>query len=245
MKNFTGKLFIFSAFLLIGIQCSKDTPNPNQEFIIGQCDNNSLSYQTYNPPIEILSDPHGYVNQEIDVNNDGENDFNLISEHPISPGGINSKRALIEPLHSQIEIAIIEKPDTLHKCTVIYGDTIFVYTYYNSDTLYQCPEADSINIINKNWPQIFQYGDELNTNIVWSNDVLEFASNDETSYSWFENGIIYNTSYKIKHCFWNNIGEKFIVFMFRKNEKYYYGWMKLSIFDYKGIKIHEIAYQKY
>ena len=135
MKSRFRPIVIFVILILTFVQCQKESPPvTNDSFIIGEY--NSLYYtkQSFDPLLEVYAYSHSSDSLRIDINNDGLNDFELISNHPISPGGINYCYLVIKPLHSDIEISYIEIPDTIFKCISTSSgndDSVVFTTTYN------------------------------------------------------------------------------------------------------------------
>lgn len=240
-------IFIFSTLSLI--QCKKESPpTGDSSFVIGKPNPTYYSIQTSSPPLEIHADPHSSINLEFDVNGDGLNDFDLISNHPISPGGVNYSYSAINPLHCDFEISFTQIPDTSFRCITgsnYGGDSVVNITYYNSDTLFDCSVDDTITAIYlMSYPEKWEYGSVLSDEIIWTNEEINFGRSDYSSSYSFENNIIYSYSSIKKRSNWNGLPVGYLLFRLKSGVDYKYGWIKLEVFEYKGMRIYEIVIQK-
>lgn len=245
IKNRLRFILFLSSFIILCSNCTKDkdTEDISSVFIIGEHKDLSNIYFSYDPPKEIIAEWHNSAYEEFSLNYDHVNDIKIISDWVISPGGLSTKNATLKTLNSSVEIAITEVTDTTYRCIVEYGDTIQVHTYYSNDTIYECQGNDSISTTLTTYPRIFNYGDKPDLEIKWKNNSLTLSYFDSSSFGWFENGTLYYQSNIIYRGIWNDMEEKYLLYRYRHNNSWYYGWIKININDFNHIRIHEIAYQ--
>lgn len=197
---------------------------------------------TLDSAIEISAMVHSYTSKKFDIDKDGTPDFELYSDYSISPGGINYQKSMIKVLNPIFHISTIKMSDTLYKCKQITNDTIVTYTIYNNYSNFSCngiKTTFSPNIYT--YPKVYSKGDSLTYNESWINKDLILSFNDRSAFIFGHPSI---TIHSIIRGNWNNKNLKYLLFKKEYNGKNYYGWLKLSICCYSGIRLYEYAIQK-
>ena len=248
MKSIISITVLILTIILIN-GCGKETCEPcytetdyDKTFIIGT-ENGFIDITTLDSTIKIIAPAHDYTNEIFDIDKDGIPDFEIHSDHGISPGGINYQKSSIKVVNSFFQISIIEMSDTLHRCMQITNDTIVTYIFYNNYSSYSC-YGDGIDTTYS--PNIFSYpksystGDSLNDNESWTNEDLTLSYYDNSYHGWYPPYI----AYSIMRGNWNKQNMKYILFKKESNDKNLYGWLRLSIDNYKEIRVYEYAIQK-
>lgn len=220
--------------------CSKKKDNSSgSTFVIGNV-TDFMVVNTFDTSINIIAPSQDDSQYQFDINDDGIFDFEFLSEHVLSSGGLNYRESSIQILNETIQISMIEMIDTTHECISILNDTSIIWSFiYNNYANATCQEdgIDSIlSIQSLSYPNINSKGDSIYFTESWSSGTQILSYYDNSN-----NGI--SNSYKILRGNWNNSNMKYILFRIRKNSRYYYGWLKLSVNDYKEIRFYEYAYE--
>ena len=244
MKGINSIIVLFLMLILInGCKKEKDKPLDTEiDFIIGT-ENDFVDITKFDSTIKIIATSYNSINVDFDIDKDGIPDFKIRSDYETSPGGINYQKSSIKVVNSLFQISTIDMFDTLHKCTQITNDTIITYIIYNNYSTYTC-NGDGIdstyspNIFSI--PKIYSMGDRLTYNEFWSSEDLIFSYYDQ-SYQWVYPPYI---SYSVIRGNWNNQNMKYILFRKENNNKSLYGWLRLSIDNYREIRVYEYAIQK-
>jgi hypothetical protein len=216
-----------------------DTTEPaiDSSFLFG-IESDILNITTLSPSISIIGPFHGGEEYPFDVDGDGKDDFNFESFHNISPGGIDVMSAAVEILDSSFQIAGEVYADSIFLCdTTISGITF--ENYYNSFTFEGCWGGSSNNfqsVYTRYYPRIFSQGDTLEITAHWSAERLILAQANNSSFDF--------TFYDFKLPFWNLKGKKYILIRKGHSGKYIYGWLCISVNNFKDIYFFEFALQK-
>lgn len=242
MNILKNLLFLFLASTLL-FNCTKENCEPYEQneiqidtsFSIGNSADNMI-ITTLDTFLVIKAEWHEYEEFIIDINNDGQNDFKLISNHPSSPAGIDYQESWLKILNSSIEVSSEMIIDTIYKCNL--NDTINEYALFNKNSGYFCEDVitkhktDSII-----YPVVYNSGDTISDNELWVQDELVFSYYNRNCCFW-------KPTY-INQGIWNDINIKYILFRFKHDGGNSYGWIKLNIEDFKEIKLYEYAYQEF
>jgi len=227
---------IILLLILTLVQCKKEnTSEEGKPFVIGEYNPLRHTRKVFNPAKEVYTIPHSYDNMKVDVDKDGINDFDLISNHPVSPGGVSYCYAAIEPLNANIEIFYTDITDTIFECNKSSssgGDSVVWIVCYNSVTLYECQGHDTILLIEQvSFPQKWEYGNILGADNKWTNEEINLAIANSSSTYGIENNIIYYWEARTKLSNWNGLPAGYLLFRIKTGNYYKYGWIKLEVFD--------------
>lgn len=232
--NYLPRLaFLFLLILLIG--CKKDNEDlPEVDFVVGETSSRMIIH-TYDSTIYIRNWDDNF---SFDIDQDGINDFRIISVHVTSPGGINDQEASVEILNKSIEISSGYDIDSIFNCSFYHNDTLYSTSYFNRRSGYECYGNETfLRIDTTIHPLVYSKGSTVR-DLIWKkgNIVLSHYVNDAF---WLppphHNYILYGN--------WNNANMKYVVFRINGSETRY-GWLKLSILDYHEILFYEYAYYK-
>ncbi len=242
MKNIISIISLIFAIILIS-GCKKETYE-NKRFIIG-VDNDFVDITILDSTIKIIAPGHNHTSENFDVDNDGVIDFEIHSEHGMSPGGYNYQESSIKIVNSSFQISVIEMSDTLQRCMhmQVEYDTVIYYIYYNNYSAYTCYGDGIDTTFSPNifyYPSIHMPGESLTQLETWSGDDLTLSSYDGSNYIWFPHYKLYS----VLRGNWNNQNMKYILFKKEYNSIALYGWLRLSIDNYKEIRVYEYAIQK-
>ncbi len=231
MKNYFPLLLIIVTFA----SCSKEK---DSSFVIG-VDNDSMNTFTLDSAVEIIA-PALSVNEfELDIDNDGINDFKLVSEHNVSSGGVNQRGSFLIVLNTSFLVSTTEMIDTTYQC---YNFSLNSTTTYNNFYSYSClTENDSIQSINIfEYPKVYSSGDSYNCNESWLNSelILSYLNNSSSNI-----GPPYS-NHNIVRGNWNLQNMKYILISKDIGPKSLYGWIKLSVENFKEIQFIEYSLQK-
>ena len=252
-RNSFGLILIIGVVFMIWGGCNKkdDTPlvpvNPSNtdttepcidsSFIFGK-ESDIIQITTFSEVISISGPFHGGEDYLFDVDQDGKDDFRFASFHNISPGGIDAMAAVLHTLDSNFQVAVVEYADSIFLCDTTFSGITFS-NYYNSFTYTGCdggPENSFQYVYMKYYPAIFSQGDTLQTEAYWSAKNLDLAYQNSSSYDF--------TYYDFKLPFWNLLGKKYILIRKNTMQGYLYGWLLISVSNYKDIYFFEYAIQK-
>ena len=244
MKNqFTAISITVIALLLSFSACNKEEEPEKDPFIVG-LNNDNTQITEYSTPIEMFSQPYGELTEKFDLIGNESNDIKFISEHPISAFGFDIQSSHLYLLSEEVEFAVTTDNETTYKCKETYSETLIKYTNYFPASLYHCTGSEEIITNEVSHPKIFNEGEGID-NVTFSPVVdLFFASHNTSTFLGEEGGIPMQNSYDKHSGIWNDISDKYIVYRFSSGGSTLYGWIKLSIYDIKGIKIHEMGRQK-
>ena len=248
MKIITYLTIGVFSLIILTISCAKEKNETididytsDSTFVIGNL-TDGLIVNTFDTTINIIGQPYDKSQYQFDIDDDGNFDFNFLSKHVMSIGGLNYRESSIEILNESIQISVTEMIDTTHRCTSIkiFNDSIPVPVtlFYNNYSGAICSEdgVDTIWAIrNLSYPKIYVKGDTVNFSELWSNE--------ELTLSYFDRSIGDRTSYRILRGIWNNMNMKYILFRINKTSKSYYGWLKISVSEHNEIRFFEYAYQ--
>ena len=248
--NIKSTISIIGAILALILTCGCDKENcepcitntaNDKSFIIGT-ESDFINITKFDSTIKVIAPAHDFANENFDVDKDGVNDFEIRSDHGISPGGVNYQQSSIKILNSSFQISVFEMSDTLHRCMQVAYDTLIAYVYYNNYSNYTCSGNGIDTTYSPNnvyYPSIHSTGDSLTLNENWHGDDLTFSYYDQSYHGWFAPF----TSYLIVRGNWNNQNMKYVLFKKEYNDTELYGWLRLSIDNYKEIRIYEYAIQ--
>lgn len=196
----------------------------DKTFIFG-VENDCVDITILDSASKIIVPWHDSTMERFDLDKDGITDFEIHSNHAISPGGINYQESFIKIVNSNFQISIIEMSDTLHRCMRVANYTLIAYTFYNNYSTYSC-SGDGIDTTYSpnifNCPSIHYTGESLTLNETWSSeDNLTLSYSDQSNHGWY---LPYSTSYLIVRGNWNNQYMKYLLFKKIYNGKNCYGW---------------------
>jgi len=203
--------------------------------------------------VKLIGSRNSPAKYYLDIDNDGHSDFEFCSDFTMSLGGVGYQESSIRILNSEIEISVREQSDTIHICNEVFFNqqlniTSNRVTTFNNQSTFSCPEAntDSVTNINKGYyPQVHKEGESMDSLITWRKENLIFSSYNSSVYSYpITIDSVYVENYSIARGLWNNTSLKYLLFRIRISENYSYGWVQISIHDYKEIWLHNYAIQK-
>jgi hypothetical protein len=218
--------------------CDIETYNYNS-FPIG-AESCFMNITSLDSTIKVNAPPRENRLKGLDIDNDGYHDFEIYSNHPYTLGGIRLLRSSIKVMDSTIFISTIEMTDTVYRCLNISNNIV---TYYNNFSTFSC-DGDGIDSLystdNFSYPKIYSIGESLMNNETWKNDIFTLSFYDFS----FKSFNIPRLSYDIIRGNWHNQNMKYILFKKVNSDKTIYGWLKVSVNNYKEIQVHEYAIQK-
>lgn len=211
-------------------------------FRIGM-DNGDVVVTTFDSTVKIIGPWHDHAQENFDVDSDGVWDFQLYSEHSISPGGINSQQSIIRIVNSSFQISSIDISDTTHRCTEVSNDSIIAYIYYNNNSSYNCDGNSVDSVLGSNtsqYPVVYSIGDSLTQDIEWNGSDMTLAYYDMSYSGWFAPYY----SWSVIRGNWNDRSMKYILFKKVYHDSVRHGWIRLSVDDFKEIRVYEFAIEK-
>lgn len=227
--------------LTIHNSCQKGTNkiciNDDSVFRIG-VESCFVDVTSFDFPINIKADIHDSDRLMLDIDNDGVNDFEIVSTCSTSEGGINVTSSDIRTINTSFQLSTVEIFDTIYTCERVYNDSTFWYTYYNNASNYNCSGESSIidySSISYACPKIHSSLDTLTFSESWLSENLILASYDISS-SYYETSIVRGV--------WSNQNMKYILIKKNYNGNNLFGWIKLSISGMSDIFLYEFAIQK-
>lgn len=246
-----GLLVIFILAITGNQACKKDNnespygdPDPpdttiqtiDSTFIFGKA-NDLINITTFSTAITIIAPWHSGEIYTFDVDEDGNDDFRFDCVWNISPGGIDERSANIRILNPSFQVAGIVFLDSIFMCDTNFSGMVFT-NYYNTFTYNGCGggAASSLQSTEEEYyPVIFSQGDTLEETAYWQSENLCLALCSNTSYNY--------TYYDIIRPFWNNMGKKYILIRKINDEHVRYGWLAISVSDFREIYFFEYALQ--
>ncbi len=211
----------------------------DKKFKIGK-DNVLVDIIKFDSSISINAPWHSNAIAYLDVDKNGVSDFEIKCNWAISPGGVNVQSSSIKILNPSIYISVIEVSDTSHLC-----ESINYKMYYNNNSNYICCDSCKNTTYPSeiyNYPYIYHIGDTLNHLEKWLNNELTLSYYDHSSHSGYPT--LYKFLCDIKRGNWNNQNMKYILFKKEHNDKFLYGWIRISLENYSNIRVYEYALQK-
>jgi len=251
----TNKLFLFLLIplILIMVNCSDEqcepcieceicdsiSTNNDSTFMFGIITENIIvsDIDTF---IQVKAEYHQWDEYLFDIDLDGQDDFKFISEDNDSPGGARSLKSRIEVLNTSIEVSIMKEVDTIYSCWVDSTEEyVHDYVHFNKISNYHCNEyAVLFNKVDTiTTPLIYDSGNTIENVELWSSKDIVFSTSSR-------NYGVYEPTY-IDQGAWNELNLRYMLFRYKKQEKYHYGWIKLNVENFKEIKLYEFAIQKF
>lgn len=245
MKTSGFLLLLFALFFITA--CEKENPASSPEIKTG--DYNNLIINFYDTTLA-----GGYHNPQtfnLDLDNNGIDDIQFMSEVWGSLGMGQIPRSEIRCLHSGVKLLGIKTFDTLflNRDTIVqegqYPHTWEMYLI-NNYTCQLIDEADTILSVNPDFDLlILKRGEIISKSQDFNADTITLASGPNNPYPMpggsIGDTIIYNYNISLNNCDPFPLQTVSYVGVFMDNERL--GWIKISIFDWYKILIHESGLQ--
>ena len=239
--------------LLILVGCKKDDDTETSQTVTG----NSISFgnseasqvtkEEYDPPKTISStESGGEVRDTIGFNFTGGKDIVFIS---YGNHWANTKSSSIMSINSNLEFLVIETNDTIYKTnTSVFPNILDSNIVWNSlsgfTPLTPYYSVVQIRVENLVYPyEESTYVDPANAEGTWSQ--IGTFSSYSNGYTYLPDPTdnIYYFNYR-KLGLWNQVEPepRYVLFRYRQNSSYSYGWIKMDITNYYKITVYELAY---
>lgn len=235
-------LLTSTTMLILLFSCSNETDEIIQdqltetiEYLI--IDSTMITYTfTDNLNTVVYSSLFGSIqpNLKIDINGDDIDDIEFLCDHYYHTV-YDEKWASLKTLNDSIRV------DTETHTTFIANyfkkipsmsenDSIIRYYRENYNSTNEYPDNLKIDTLKRLYPVVYSYADTIRNQSNWKTGDFLLKSDDN---SW---GVATN----VKMGIWRDINRKFIGLRFLDKDQDYYGWIELSIKDYK-ITLHKTA----
>lgn len=248
MRRFISFYLMCLVFLML-MSCDKTYNEPELipvKLIIGDT-LGDVNFKIFNPPVNLIAPTDSFAKFYIDMDNDGYREVCFHSNHSIIP---DFQTTLSSTISTGINYSVssFSEKEIIHRCTLETEDTIY-RVYYNKYSDYCCeyPAFDTIYHDNWNLADIslnYKYGENLPNEFIGDN-FCNLAYRKYSEITVLSNGIFYNSKWDIIHDNWNNIENQYLIIKSIKPDRDYFGWIKISVNNYKEIIIQGYAMQKY
>lgn len=232
MKKLSLLILLFIASILLITNCSKELiPG----FAIGEEDE-TVIITTLNPPIELTV--YGYDNFDfnLDLDQDGTDDFLFHGYIGVSSGGTASNGWTISCINNSFQFKTEEITHIFYECK---GDENNATMYYSDKYVYECQgrekKSDRRETI---WsPSSHNYGDQIEADCTWTSESTDLAAYN--SYGTSDGNINYDVT-----GIWPDVEGRYLIVRKNRAGINLYGWIKLSIYGTQSIKVQEFALQQ-
>lgn len=252
MKNVAlYSVIFFCALVFTSCNQDDDSPEPsspsNTEIVFGDSESSQITKYEYDPPREVSSTENGgEVRDTIDLSVTSGADFVLIS---YGSHWANSKMSSLSSINSDLEFLIDPVRDTIFKTNhSLLGLILDSNVVWNSNSMLD-PLTNDYEIVQNRIENLvipFEEGQYISAGIVegqWSQTgTFSRYLNGYSSLPDPLDGINYFNYIRVGN--WNSDipTPHYVVFRYRTNGSYKYGWLKIAITNNFKITIYEIAY---
>ncbi|MCD6347465.1 MAG: hypothetical protein J7L96_08610 [Bacteroidales bacterium] len=231
--------YILTALLLLVFSsCEKDPPIP--ALLIGSTDLMDVSYYGHLVKFANYGEEHSL---QIDVDDDGTDDITFFIMANDSLGDHDRKGSTVSTSNDNLEICMMASTEDLFKVRSYEGDVTKEYLY-NERSHFYCPDCTDLGVSYQTYftsPVIFLKSDTLAALGQWSGGVQVLSTLDQGKVISTEDQEFQTYNY-IVTGFWNTVENGYMIFRLKvAPQQYRYGWVKISLTDYRGINITEKA----
>jgi len=233
MKNNSIITLVLFTFILLFTNCSKELI---PDFVIGQEDG-AVIISTLTPPLDITVSGYNIFEFNLDVDQDGTDDFLFHGYIGASSGGIASNGWTISSINNSFQFKTEEITHTFSECK---DDETNVITYYSDKHNYVCPGREkNSNRRETIWsPSSHNYGDQIEADCSWASESTVLAA-----YSSYGASDYSSINYDVTGI-WPDVEDKYLVIRKSSAGFNFYGWIKLSIDGTESIRVMEFALQQ-